>query len=164
MTEPSANDLRRFWSKVRIGENCWEWTAYKMRGAWPYGQVVWGGKTRLAHRVSYELAHGSVPEGLQVDHICSNALCVRPDHLRAVTNKQNSEHHKGANKNSASGVRNVLWANHAKKWRVIVTAEGRNIHGGYFDTIAEAEEAAIALRRLLFTHSDPANEPAEANG
>jgi hypothetical protein len=53
-----------------------------------YGSV-WDGKTRPVHRVVYELFHGEIPEGYQVDHLCSVPLCVNPSHLEAVTPREN---------------------------------------------------------------------------
>ncbi|WP_414713994.1 HNH endonuclease signature motif containing protein [Scandinavium sp.] len=43
-----------------------------------------------AYRVSYELFVGPVPEGLELDHLCRNKLCVNPKHLEAVTSKENT--------------------------------------------------------------------------
>ncbi len=43
----------------------------------------------LAHRVSYELHKGPIPDGLFIDHICRTRCCVNPNHLRAVTHAQN---------------------------------------------------------------------------
>ena len=47
------------------------------------------GKTIGSHRLSWELANGPVPEGLVVDHLCSNRACVAPDHLRVITQREN---------------------------------------------------------------------------
>ena len=55
-----------------------------------YGRVKVNYQSRLAHRVSYELAYGPIPEGLVIDHICRNRRCFRPSHLRAVTQQENT--------------------------------------------------------------------------
>ncbi|MBP1241736.1 hypothetical protein ABID92_000436 [Frigoribacterium sp. PvP120] len=72
---------RRFWPKVDMGEGCWNWQASLLRNG--YGQFHAPGTT-LAHRYSYELHHGAIPEGLVIDHLCRNRRCVRPSHLEAV--------------------------------------------------------------------------------
>jgi hypothetical protein len=83
---------QRFWSKVDRSGECWLWTG----GAWNsgYGQFRLSGqkgqqKTIGAHQYSYQLAHGRMPDGLEVMHSCDTPLCVRPDHLRAGTHLQN---------------------------------------------------------------------------
>lgn len=71
-------------------EGCWEWTPnLKPNG---YGRLQVGGregKEFYAHRFSYAAFNGPVPGGLQVDHLCRNRACCNPDHLEAVSCREN---------------------------------------------------------------------------
>jgi hypothetical protein len=107
---------------------------------------------KYAHRVSYEIFHGEIPEGRIIDHMCHNKGCVNPDHLRLSNLKLNNENRSGANKNSQSGARGVY--PHGDRWVVQITHNRRRYSGGTHATIEEAERAAIALRNKFFTHND----------
>lgn len=66
---------------------CWIWSGYRYpRG---YGKACFGGRYVSAHRLSYVVNKGPIPEGLVIDHLCRNILCVNPDHLEAVTMREN---------------------------------------------------------------------------
>ena len=83
--------LARFWSKVNKAEACWLWTAAKFPTG--YGKFRFNGETSYAHRVAYELFVGPIPAAMTIDHVwargCSSRLCVNPDHLEAVTLREN---------------------------------------------------------------------------
>jgi hypothetical protein len=142
---------QRFWPKVDKSGDCWLWTAHTSNVG--YGMIGVANTMRTAHRVSYEMAYGEIPEGMDLDHICGVRACVRPEHLRPTTRKQNMENLRGANRNNlSSGVRGVT--RDGKKWKAQVCHQGKGYTVGRFDTIAEAEAAAIAKRNELFTHND----------
>lgn len=145
----------RFWKKVDKTGDCWVWTGTCVSTG--YGQFWDGGKMVRAHRLSYAWTNGEIPEGMQVDHRCHDRSCVRPEHLRLVTNAQNHQNRRGANSNSVTGVRGVLWHKHTRKFRAQVRLHGKQYSAGYYDTLEEAEAAVIAKRRELFTHDDHAD-------
>lgn len=79
--------MQRFWDKVHVDpDGCWLWTAAEKFG---YGCFFFDGRMVQAHRFAYELVVGEIPEGLVIDHLCQIKLCVRPDHLEAVTHREN---------------------------------------------------------------------------
>lgn len=98
-------ELARFWAKVNkagpVPEHapelgrCWEWTgATDGRG---YGRLTVASRWCTAHRRSFEMANGRIPEGLFVLHRCDNPACIRPGHLRLGTPSENTRdmHAKG---------------------------------------------------------------------
>lgn len=89
----------RFWSKVDKGGpipehkpelgRCWVWTA-GINGRTGYGRfTVKHGEMMDAHRYSYLLSYGSIPEGYDVHHECHLRRCLNPSHLRATTRSEN---------------------------------------------------------------------------
>lgn len=139
-----------FWARVDKSGDCWTWTGAKTRKG--YGQLRHEGKTIYAHR--FVLARAGVDiDGKQVDHICHRPECVRPDHLRCATNKQNSENLTGAYTNSKSGVRGVWYEKRTGLWYATVGHQGKQ-HRKRFPTVEAAAEWARLKRLELFTHSD----------
>ena len=54
-----------------------------------YGRLCINGKDHFAHRYSFNLMKGKIPDGLELDHLCRVRCCVNPDHLEPVTKSKN---------------------------------------------------------------------------
>lgn len=93
----------RLWANTTKGPYCWEWNG--SRRGMGYGRISVNGKSRLTHRVSWELTNGPIPEGLDVLHHCDNPPCIRPDHLFLGTDADNAADKmaKGRGNNTHSG-------------------------------------------------------------
>lgn len=81
-------------SRIIVDEKtkCWNWQGSNVRG---YGTIAEGTKSKgtwkqyYAHRVSYTIFRGDIPDGLQIDHLCRNPACINPSHLEVVSCKEN---------------------------------------------------------------------------
>lgn len=80
----SLRDRLDYYTAKTIG--CWYWLGTVHNGR---GRVFHEGRWRPAHRAWYELAVGPIPAGLELDHLCRNRICVRPDHMEPVTGEEN---------------------------------------------------------------------------
>lgn len=96
---------------------CWLWHG-RPRGSNAYGGISRHGRTVTAHRASWELFKGYVPDGMFVLHRCDNSACVNPDHLFLGSEQDNSDDkvskgrqsrgtaHSAAKRNPARGASN----------------------------------------------------------
>jgi hypothetical protein len=121
-------EVPRFWAKVRKSDGCWEWQASLVDG---YGRFYRFGSIKAkAHRVSYEMENGPIPNGLLVCHHCDNRKCVRPDHLFLGTNLDNM---RDARAKGRFAPPPITWANsphsHCRQGHAL-TQENRVRSGG----------------------------------
>lgn len=83
------NVIERFESKVFVApDGCWLWTAGVNKDG--YGRFKLNEMSIGAHRISYQLFVGQIPNGKQLDHLCRQRSCVNPHHLEAVTTLVNT--------------------------------------------------------------------------
>jgi hypothetical protein len=126
----------RFWEKVDASGDCWIWTA--ALNTYGYGKVGLGSKAAgvaPAHRVSWELLVGPIPDGFEVDHLCRVHACVNPAHLEPVPPLVNEMRDKGR---KARHPANDPLRRDAHRYRMAEVAKYRNRpthckHGHPFD-------------------------------
>lgn len=88
---PKRDPIARFLRLAEIRDGCWNWLGTTSRSNGPDRYPMFRSKHYpRAHRYGYALLHGNIPAGLTIDHLCGNTLCVRPDHLEAVSNRENT--------------------------------------------------------------------------
>ena len=112
---PKGSSLAETFAWYRPGEpstdECWDWQGHT--DAYGYGALGRGGKVLKAHRVSYELHVGPIPEGAQLLHSCDRPICVNPHHLRA------GGHHD----NVTDAIERERYRKGAQHWNVKLTEE-----------------------------------------
>ena len=83
--------VSQFWQQVEQTPNCWLWHG---RMARDYGQICFRDHSIqyrvMAHRFAYTILRGPIPNGLTIDHLCRNKVCVNPTHMEIVTLRENS--------------------------------------------------------------------------
>lgn len=115
-----ATRMRRY---TRTGDGCWEWIGSRTLDN--YGHIRVKGRLRPAHRVAYELVHGPLPAGAVMMHLCDNPPCVRPEHLRVGTSKENSDDKRTKGRSRAAAGE----AHPAARLTEAAVREARRLHG-----------------------------------
>ena len=135
--------------------SCWIWLGAINNG---YGEV-WRRvkkvrKRKRAHRLSYELFKGSIPDGLCVCHKCDVRLCVNPDHLFLGTTAENTADMVAKNR-QAKGERNA----HSKLTESDVRAIRKSYADGEADTVELAQRYSVSdvlvsmvVRKKIWRH------------
>ena len=84
----TPDELRRFDERWNLDPEtgCHIWKGGTVRG---YASLTLGKKTWRGGRLAYTHHVGEIPEGLTIDHLCREPLCVNPDHLEVVTMREN---------------------------------------------------------------------------
>lgn len=160
--------------KTSSDMGCWLWTGRLCKQG--YGEM-WNPDSKSgvkAHRLSFELYVSPIPEGKVIDHKFSSlgcpTRCVNPEHLQAVSQRENSENLKLSRINK-SGHRGVNWYKRDSCWVAKVTSRGVRLHLGYFPSyeLHVAGYKAMMKRNELFTNNladrlhSPANVGEKAN-
>ena len=131
--------------RTKVEGDCLVWTGPK--NAQGYGAINANGRTLPAHHFFWEQIHDPVKGKLELDHICHNVSCVKVEHLRVVTRKQNAQYRQGPVIGNRSGVRGVSIHPSSGKWRARVKSSQKIYNLGLFDDPLEAGRVA-ALKRL----------------
>jgi len=141
------DERERFWFLVEKTDSCWIWRGTLHNQG--HGRFSARSTMYFAHRISYEMVNGPIPDDLVIDHKCWNRACVRPDHLRAVTQMENMQNLSGPHADSKSGVRGVSWDRTRNKWRADICVNYKRIGLGRFDRI---EDAIVAVEQARAEH------------
>lgn len=88
MVQVTPKDLKRFWSKVKKTNNCWEWTGFQTKEG--YGRFWFKGKSIPTHHFPYIIEDIEIPKGMHLDHLCRNTICVNKKHTEIVTPTENT--------------------------------------------------------------------------
>lgn len=82
-----ASPVERFWAQVKRTSACWLWMGQRNHKG--YGRLYVNGQNVLAHRLSWQMHRGPIPEGKLICHHCDVPGCVNPEHLFVGTYSDN---------------------------------------------------------------------------
>lgn len=105
----NEKQIQDFWGRVNKTDSCWLWTGCKNGNG--YGHLTVARRTLKAHRASWIIHHGEIPDGLQVHHNCpdgDNPSCVNPSHLWVGTQLENVADRESKGRGSLLAARETM--------------------------------------------------------
>lgn len=102
---------------------CWDWVGTLQRNG--YAAITNRSKKHMVHRYYYEFYRGPIPNGLHIDHLCRNRICVNPEHLEAVTQAENNRRAGKKGTNCKRCGTPYSWGVHGEPGSVCVPCKNR---------------------------------------
>ena len=98
---------------------CWLWFSTVSNDG--YGKVQFEGRTRIAHRVAWELLKGKIPDGMEIDHLCEVRCCVNPNHLALTDRLGNTRQLRAFNREQIIEIQSKCWKGRGRAPRGVET-------------------------------------------
>lgn len=136
--------------------DCWEWLGSVDKNGYAHFNLsaVNGGGRVQAHRYAHERFIGEIPPKYEVDHLCFNSKCVKPEHLEAVTKAENLRRKRKEHSFTVQHTRNtsgrvgVTQIRDGKLWLANLSYKGKKFKTTYHKTFEEAVASREAMERL----------------
>jgi hypothetical protein len=168
----TENILKRFWEKVDKSTDCWIWTAYKNKQG--YGRLgISGANAVNAHRLSWTIHNGEIPDGYFVCHKCDNPSCIKPDHLFVGTRQDNIDDmmlKKRSRHFQNNKYYGVMWDDRKKeghvmkgRWRSFICLDGKIKKIGVHTSLKDAARNYDRIAYMKYGIKDKLNFPEEYN-
>lgn len=118
-----------------------------------YMRVQVDNKYHYNHRIIWEMHHGKIPDGMQIDHINHNRLDNRIDNLRIVSHIDNGRN-RSINLNNSSKITGVHWDSRNNKWQARISVDGKRISLGHFSSLFDASCARKSAEIVFNYHQN----------